>query len=151
VGAPDSQPPSEERTEAADCSDPEQIRRRLTNNLRYRLGFPRRYRLTRGVELQSVVREGKRIRTMHLDVRVIASPLGHPRVGIVVPRYSGSAVDRNRLKRRLRELVRIRLLSIISSVDVVIRARSEAYAASFEALEADITRVAMRVPRLFSQ
>lgn len=151
MGAPDSQPPSEERTEAADCSDPEQIRRRLTNNLRHRLGFPRRYRLTRGVELQSVVREGKRIRTMHLDVRVIASPLGHPRVGIVVPRYSRSAVDRNRLKRRLRELVRIRLLSIISSVDVVIRARSEAYVASFEALEADIARAAMRVPQLFSQ
>jgi ribonuclease P protein component len=88
---------------------------------------------------------------MHLDVRVVASPLGHPRVGIVVPRYSGSAVDRNRLKRRLRELVRTRLLSTTLSVDVVIRARPEAYAASFDAVETDIVHAATQLPRLFPQ
>jgi ribonuclease P protein component len=88
---------------------------------------------------------------MHLDVRAIASPLGHPRVGIVVPRYSGSAVDRNRLKRRLRELVRTRLLSAVPSVDVVIRARPDAYVASFDALEADVARAAAQLPRLFAQ
>ena len=42
---------------------------------------------------------------MNLDVRVLASPFSHPRVGIVVPRHRQSAVDRNRLKRRIRELV----------------------------------------------
>jgi ribonuclease P protein component len=88
---------------------------------------------------------------MHLDVRAIASPLGHPRVGVVVPRYSGSAVDRNRLKRRLRELVRTRLLPAAPSVDVVIRARPDAYAASFDALEADVARAAAQLPRLFAQ
>jgi ribonuclease P protein component len=88
---------------------------------------------------------------MHLDVRAIASPLGHPRVGIVVPRYSGSAVDRNRLKRRLRELVRTRLLPAALSVDIVIRARPDAYAASFDALEADVTRATTQLPRLFPQ
>ena len=86
---------------------------------------------------------------MHLDVRAIASPLGHPRVGIVVPRYSGSAADRNRLKRRLRELVRTRLLAEAPSVDVVIRARPEAYAASLDALETDVVRAATQLPRLF--
>jgi len=84
---------------------------------------------------------------MHLDVRAIASPLGHPRVGIVVPRYSGSAVDRNRLKRRLRELVRARLLPSAPSVDVVIRARPDAYAASFDALAGDIERVSAQLGR----
>jgi ribonuclease P protein component len=88
---------------------------------------------------------------MHLDVRAIASPLGHPRVGVVVPRYSGSAVDRNRLKRRLRELVRTRLLPAAPSADVVIRARPGAYSASFDALEADVARVAAQLPRLFAQ
>jgi ribonuclease P protein component len=86
---------------------------------------------------------------MHLDVRAIASLLGHPRVGIVVPRYSGSAVDRNRLKRRLRELVRTRLLPVAPSVDVVIRARPDAYTASFDALAVDITRATTQLPRLF--
>lgn len=88
---------------------------------------------------------------MHLDIRAIASPLGYPRVGIVVPRYSGSAVDRNRLKRRLRELVRIRLLSMLPAVDVVIRARPETYTVSFGVLETDVARVATELARLFPQ
>ena len=87
---------------------------------------------------------------MHLDVRVLASPLGHPRIGIVVPRYGKSAVDRNRLKRRLRELVRTHLLSRADSVDLVIRARPDAYAVSFDALGADIARTTMQLARLFS-
>jgi ribonuclease P protein component len=94
------------------------------------------------------VREGKRIRTTHLDVRIVASPLGHPRVGVVVPRYSGSAVDRNRLKRRLRELIRTRFLVVPASVDVVIRTRPDAYGASFGALEADVTRTVAQVQRV---
>jgi ribonuclease P protein component len=87
---------------------------------------------------------------VHLDVRAIASPLGHPRVGVVVPRYSGSAVDRNRLKRRLRELVRTRLLPSAPSADVVIRARPDAYAASFDALAADVARASTQLARLFA-
>ena len=87
---------------------------------------------------------------MHLDVRAIASPLGHPRVGVVVPRYSGSAVDRNRLKRRLRELVRTRLLPAVPAVDVVIRARPEAYAAPFDALTVDVERAAAQLSRMFA-
>ena len=85
---------------------------------------------------------------MHLDVRVRASPLGLSRVGIVVPRHQHSAVDRNRLKRRLRELTRVELLPSLDErppVDVAIRARREAYAASFEHLRADIETVRSRV------
>ena len=86
---------------------------------------------------------------MHLDVRAIASSLDHPRLGVVVPRYSGSAVDRNRLKRRLRELVRVRLLPLAPSVDVVIRARPDAYGVSFDVLKEDIERIVEQLPRLF--
>ena len=68
-----------------------------------------------------------------------------------MPRYSSSAVDRNRVKRRLRELIRKRLLPGAPSADVVIRARPEAYAAAFDALEADIARVATQLARLLQQ
>jgi ribonuclease P protein component len=93
------------------------------------------------VDIQKVVREGKRIRTRHLDVRVLASPLGHPRIGIVVPRYAAPVVRRNRLKRRLRELSRTQLLPVAPAIDMVIRARPKAYEATFSALGADILRV----------
>lgn len=86
---------------------------------------------------------------MYLDVRVLVSPRGHPRVGVVVPRYAGSAVDRNRLKRRLRELVRTHLLPRTPSVDVVIRARPETYTVSFAVLETDVIRAVVQLQRLF--
>lgn len=96
------------------------------------------------------MREGKRIRTGYLDVRVLASPLGYPRAGVIVPRYSASAVDRNRLKRRLRELVRTRLLPVAPSVDVVIRARPEAYSASFNVLTANVTHAVIQLSRMLA-
>ena len=114
-------------------------------------GYPRRHRLTRGLDFQIVIREGKRIRTVHLDVRILASPLGISRIGIVVPRHRNSAVDRNRLKRRLKELARLALLPVLRGVaptDVAIRARREAYAATFEQLERDIGLVVARAQEL---
>jgi RNase P protein component len=57
-------------------------------------------------------------------------------------------VDRNRLKRRLRELVRIELLPVLTdrpSTDIAIRARRESYAAEFAALRDDIVSVAARL------
>ena len=85
---------------------------------------------------------------MHLDVRVIASPLARSRVGIVVPRHQHTAVERNKLKRRLRELVRTELLPAVAgaaSADMVIRARREAYGATFAALGMDVRAAAERV------
>jgi len=58
----------------------------------------------------AVRRVGTRIRVEYLDVRAVISALPHARVGFVVPKYGHSSVERNRLKRRLRELVRTRLL-----------------------------------------
>jgi ribonuclease P protein component len=85
---------------------------------------------------------------MHLDVRVLASPLDHPRVGIVVPLHKHSAVDRNRLKRRLRELVRAELLPSLRqrpALDVAIRTRREAYAANLGSLRTDVLSIHARV------
>ena len=110
------------------------------------LGFPRRARITRGAELQRIAHEGKRIRTALFEVRVIASPLVRPsgertRIGLIVPRFQRSAVARNKVKRRLRELSRTRLLPVDVAADVVIRIRPEAYRATFSALAADIDRI----------
>ena len=84
---------------------------------------------------------GRRVRTQHLEVRVlVGEPLA--RVGIIVPRHKHSAVDRNRLKRRLRELVRTRLLPALPPCHVLVRARREAYDDDFAALTRQIERAA---------
>ena len=56
----------------------------------------------------------------------------------MVPRHGRSAVDRNKLKRRMREIVRRRLLSTLPAVDLVIRARPSAYAIDFATLELEL-------------
>ena len=58
-----------------------------------------------------------------------------------MPRHGHSAVDRNKLKRRLREIIRLELLSGLSAVDVVVRARNEAYEAPFDALVTELKNV----------
>ena len=69
------------------------------------------------------------------------------RVGIIVPRHKHSAVDRNRLKRRLRELVRTRLLPSLSPCHVVVRARAEAYGDDFAALARQLERAGREITR----
>jgi ribonuclease P protein component len=60
-------------------------------------------------------------------------------------------VDRNRLKRRLRELARLDLLPVArgaAPADIAIRARRDAYDASFEALRGDIQTIAGQAGRI---
>ena len=75
----------------------------------------------------------------------------HPRVGIIVPRHKHSAVDRNRLKRRLREVVRLHLLPALAAapaVDLVVRAMPEAYGATFAELVDQLVRA---LPKLHAR
>jgi ribonuclease P protein component len=67
------------------------------------------------------------------------------RVGLIVPRFRQSAVSRNRVKRRLRELVRTRLLPTEVAADIVIRIRPEAYRVAFSALAVDVDRILVQL------
>lgn len=69
-------------------------------------------------------------------------------MGFVVPKYRRTGVERNRLKRRLRELTRTRLLPAMPPFDLVIKARPEAYDVSFDALRADVERVRLGLEKL---
>ena len=114
-------------------------------------------RLTRTADLTLVRREGKRVRTALLEVRVLASLLhaGPPRaahrIGIVVPKHRHTIVERNRLKRRLRELTRAQwpaLFATMPARDVALYALPAAYAAPFDALRADVLRLGEKVAAL---
>jgi ribonuclease P protein component len=69
------------------------------------------------------------------------------RVGLIVPRHRQTAVARNRIKRRLRELSRTRLLPLDLAADVVIRIRPEVYRATFPDLASDFDRVIIQLNR----
>jgi len=102
--------------------------------------MPRSWRITSSREIRGLLQRGKRSRTAHLDVFDSTSPLSHARAGIIVPKYRHNSVQRNLLKRRLREVVRLEVLPRLASrnFDVLIRARREAYEASFPELREEL-------------
>lgn len=79
---------------------------------------------------------------------MIASPSLSTRAGVIVPRFKHSAVDRNQLKRRLKELIRLRVLPSVHGADLVVRASPPAYDASFDELAAEIDRAVRQLPRV---
>lgn len=105
--------------------------------------FPRRARLRSGAEIRAAFREGERRRSGPLELFWRPGPAGRPRIAFVVPRHGRSIVERNRLKRRLREIARREWLADALdeevAVDVVVRARARAYEADFEELRTLLT------------
>jgi ribonuclease P protein component len=75
-----------------------------------------------------------------VDIRLAPAAVSESRIGVIVPRYGFSAVDRNRVKRRLRELVRREWISHSRGTarDIVIRALPAAYRATFDALRSEL-------------
>ena len=64
---------------------------------------------------------------------------------MIVGKYGHSVVERNLLRRRLREIVRTILLPSVGAMDVVVRSLPSAYEASFQELMAEIETVAGQV------
>jgi len=66
---------------------------------------------------------------------------GHARIGLIVAKHQSSAVARNRLRRRLREIWRRDIRAAAPAFpawDVVVRARPEAYRAPFVELRNEL-------------
>lgn len=84
------------------------------------------------------------------ELRVGASPLAVPRVGWIVPKYGHGSVERNRVKRRLREVVRLEWLPVLPPCDVVIRALPPAYALDWDAVRRDLRKALARLPGEFA-
>lgn len=96
----------------------------------------RSQRITRGDEFRSVVRAGSRSAQPALVAHVVLdeSTGGSTRVGFVVSKAVGPAVERNRVKRRLRHLMRDRLDLLPAGSRVVVRALPSSAGAPSQAL-----------------
>jgi ribonuclease P protein component len=108
--------------------------------------FSRDDRLRKRREFEECYASGVRVSGRHVQVFFLAgdSP-GRPRLGISVPRRVGSAVERNRVRRRLREIFRRNRGLLAASADrLVVNARPSAAAASFRELSEDYRRALRR-------
>lgn len=107
--------------------------------------LPGRHRLRASSDFTAVLRSPRGVRTRSRLVVTHATQTdartgAPPRVGLVVSKAVGSAVERNRVKRRIRGILAARLDSVPAGTDLVVRANPGSAAADFVALEADVTR-----------
>ena len=82
-----------------------------------------------------------------LVMYVAPNDLGATRVGITVSGRVGKAVVRNRVRRRLREAIRLRFEQLPPSADIVITARPVSAAASWIDLNIALDTVLQRATR----
>ncbi len=84
----------------------------------------RRYRLSRSRDFDAVYRQGRSVSTRFLVLYWFPRDDGDdPRLGIAVPKGAGTAVERNRVKRRLKESWRSRVERVPRGRDYVLIAR----------------------------
>jgi ribonuclease P protein component len=108
--------------------------------------FPREARLVRKAEFDTVYRAGKRRSSSHFTVFFRANELPQSRFGFSIKKALGGAVVRNRIRRRLREMVRCHRLEIPAGWDIVIHPKSTVARAEFAALTADLLRLLKNPP-----
>lgn len=112
---------------------------------RPRLRFPKSARLRRSGEFKKVREQGRQAQGRFLRVGVLDEADGSKSVGIVTSRRVGGAVTRNKIRRRLREILRECLPQISAGLRVVVVAKPAAAEAEFPALRAEWLLLAGRL------
>ena len=103
--------------------------------------YPRSGRLLRHADFERVYKQGRRHFSANITVFYLGRETGAGmRVGFTVGRALGGAVDRNRMKRRLREAVRMMRPVPGPSVDVVINPKKSVRTVEFSALLGEVSR-----------
>ena len=118
-----------------------------------RASFPRAARLLKHSDFDRVYKQGRRHFSPHMTVFYLrqedALPERNARVGFTVGRVLGGAVERNRIKRRLREAVRLRrsVLQGACSVDVVINPKKSVLTEKFSVVLEEVGRALDAIAR----
>jgi ribonuclease P protein component len=131
---------------------PERARSHFAMPSRKAARFPRAARLLRHADFERVYKQGRRHFSASLTVfywprseaqppsTATASAPSGLRVGFTVGRALGGAVQRNRMKRRLREAVRMSRPKPGPAADVVINPKKSLLTTDFDAILNEVTR-----------
>ncbi len=98
--------------------------------------MPRRWRLHRREDYQRLREQGTTIRHSGLSLSMAENGFTHNRYGFITGRQVGNAVHRNRVRRRLREIMRQVHPQLKSGYDLILIARAGSADQPFETLRA---------------
>ena len=100
--------------------------------------FSKDFRLRKSVEFEKVYAKGTKKISSSFVVFALPNGLDHSRCGLTTPRKLGKAYERNRVKRRVREILRASRALIPVGFDFVVNPRRPATEREFEALRAEL-------------
>ncbi|HET7931243.1 MAG TPA: ribonuclease P protein component [Rhodanobacteraceae bacterium] len=111
-------------------------------------GLPPSARLRRAADFAALRQATGRASSSHFSLRWIPAAAGECRLGMAVSRkISKRAVERNRIKRQVRESFRTRRAQL-PGLDVLVIARTSAAGTPSPALRADLDRIWQRLQSL---
>ena len=104
--------------------------------------FPKNHRLLKHADFDRVYKQGRRQFAQHMTVFYLAraSDDGGLRVGFTVSKALGGAVQRNRMKRRLRVAVRLNGVQRDLAADIVINPKRSLLTAEFPDLQNEVAK-----------
>jgi len=98
-------------------------------------------RLVRKADFDAVYRHGKRRSNSHFTVFSKANDLPESRFGFSIKRALGGAVVRNRIRRRIREVIRLHRQEISPGWDIVIHPKPNVATAPSAALTTELLKL----------
>ena len=108
--------------------------------------FAQTFRLRKHADYQIVYKASRKqfAKQMSYFFTLRTSPPGEivtPRVGLTVGKVMGKAVDRNRIKRRMREAIRKHLPLLHTPVDVILHPRRTILTLDFPTIDREVAQV----------
>lgn len=101
--------------------------------------------LKNNFEFRRIYNRGKSLAAPHIVLYCRKNHLSKNRLGITVSAKLGHAVERNRIRRRLREIYRLHEHEFLSGFDIIAVARGRGMHASYKKLESDFMLLAKRL------
>ena len=114
--------------------------------------FPKSSRLLNRSDFRRVYDQGSRYASrlfaaFYLDCATMPARPAGPRIGFTVPRALGKSVKRNRIRRRMREAVRLDLPLMGPQWDVVFNPRRSVLDAPFAEIRSEVRKLISRCKR----
>ena len=107
----------------------------MSQSRRYK--FPAQNRIKKRTDFVALRTHGRRLRTPHFYIQIIVKNEGL-RLGVTVTKRIGNAVERNRVKRLVREFFRLNFDRLPSAADISVVARRDAASLNLAAVTEEL-------------
>ncbi|MFH0856794.1 MAG: ribonuclease P protein component [bacterium] len=114
--------------------------------------LPKQNRLTKNKEFENIFENGDSFFTKILGIKYVKNEINITRFGIIISnKVSKKAVVRNKIKRRLREILRLNFDQIKKGCDIAILARPGISNCEYDELEKNIEYALRKTGLIFKQ